>query len=134
MYQDFKSIFSDDNNRKKLGYIGEKIVVAYLQNNDFVILEKNYQKRFGEIDIIARKNDVIAFIEVKFRKKEYFQLSQVVTYSKQRKIIHTAKAFIIEHAVYNVLYRFDIALVTYDINKKPHVTYIENAFTDTASE
>lgn len=128
MYQDSKPIFSDKS-RKELGAVGEDLVVTYLKSNNFFILAKNYQKRFGEIDVIARKNDVIAFIEVKFRTTEYFHLSEVITASKQRKIIYAAKAFILEHNMYNLVYRFDVALIIYNQGKNPNLTYIENAFT-----
>jgi len=131
MSQHSNSSTHDDHNRRKLGDTGEQIVTSHLTSKGFFILEKNYRKRFGEIDIIARKNDILAFVEVKLRKKDYFPLSQVVTVTKQRKIIKTAKTFILEHALYSLLYRFDVALITYDTDNQPNLTYIENAFTDT---
>lgn len=116
--------------RKELGDTGEQIVTVHLQDKGFSVLEKNYRKRFGEVDIIARKNDVLVFVEVKLRKKDYFPISQVITISKQRKIIQTAKAFILEHTLHNMLYRFDVALVVYNAPDQQNLTYIENAFTD----
>ena len=116
--------------RKQLGDTGEQLVITQLKSNGFSILEKNYRKRFGEVDIIAQKEAVLAFVEVKLRKKTYFTLSEVITPSKQRKIIKTAKTFILERNMYAMLYRFDVALVTYDGAEQPDITYIENAFTD----
>ena len=50
--------------RKELGKSGEDLAVAYLQNNCYTIVERNYRCRTGEVDIIARKDDILFFIEV----------------------------------------------------------------------
>ena len=55
-------------------------------------LKRNYTVRGGEIDIIAKKNDCVAFVEVKTRKLDAFQSGEeAVTKSKQKRIIKTAK-------------------------------------------
>jgi putative endonuclease len=129
MLHDSKKTFTEPDNRRKLGNTGELLVITHLEQDGYIIAAQNYQKKYGEIDIVARKDDVVAFVEVKLRKKKYFATSEVITPSKQRKIIATAKAFILEHKIYNALYRFDVALVTFDHNKQPDITYIPNAFT-----
>ncbi len=52
-------------NHLKTGQIGEDIVVKHLVKQKFKILERNYRKKWGEIDIVAEKNEIIHFIEVK---------------------------------------------------------------------
>jgi putative endonuclease len=52
-------------NSRKLGEIGEQIVVKHLVKHKFKIIDRNYRKKYGEIDIIARKNSILHFIEVK---------------------------------------------------------------------
>jgi len=52
------------------GELGEKICVEFLEKNDFRVLEQNYTVATGEIDIIAKKNDIIHFIEVKSIKQQ----------------------------------------------------------------
>ncbi len=52
-------------NHLKTGRIGEDIVVKHLVKQKFKILERNYRKKWGEIDIVAKKNEIIHFIEVK---------------------------------------------------------------------
>jgi len=52
-------------NKRKLGDIGENIACDFLRKRGFVILERNYLRKWGEIDIIARKGEIIRFIEVK---------------------------------------------------------------------
>ena len=51
--------------KRKKGNVGEEIVVNYLKRTGYEILEQNYLKRFGEIDIVAVKDVIIHFIEVK---------------------------------------------------------------------
>ena len=52
-------------NNKIIGNYGEEIATKYLQKNGFEILERNYLKKCGEIDIVARRTDKIHFVEVK---------------------------------------------------------------------
>jgi len=51
--------------KQKIGEIGENVAVKFLMKHDFSILDRNYTKKWGEIDIIAEKNSKIYFIEVK---------------------------------------------------------------------
>ncbi|HBS47984.1 TPA: YraN family protein [Candidatus Dependentiae bacterium] len=115
------------NDSKKLGFCGENYVAKFLENKGFKILEQNFRTRFGEIDIIAQKEDVVAFIEVKTRKNLYFQIASVVTHSKQKKIIATAKRYIVENNIYDKICRFDVATIIYN-ETKMEIEYIPNAF------
>jgi len=54
-------------NLLKLGKIGEDLATSYLKSHNFSILEKNFRSRFGEIDIIAAKENCLYFVEVKTR-------------------------------------------------------------------
>lgn len=112
---------------KQLGDAGETAIQEYLKKHNFKILKKNYRSKWGEIDIIAQKKDVISFIEVKTRKNIYFPTSQVVNYAKQQKIIKTAKIYILKHNIYNKVCRFDVATVLLE-NNYYDINYIENAF------
>ena len=110
------------------GQKAESSVVLWLQKNNFTILEQNFRKKCGEIDIIAKKNNVIAFVEVKSRTTDYFNLSNVIVLSKQRKIIKTAQLYIAQHKFVDTIYRFDVALVLHSLNNDT-IEYIPNAFT-----
>lgn len=57
-------------NKRKIGDEYEKIAAAYLENNGYIILEKNYRCRNAEIDIIAKNDSYICFVEVKYRKTD----------------------------------------------------------------
>jgi putative endonuclease len=113
------------DHRKLVGQQGESLVAHSLEQQGFHIEERNYRKQYGEIDIIARKGTLVVFVEVKSRAHAYFPLEELVTPSKQRKIILVAKAYIASQQLIDLDFRFDIAVI--EGNK---VTYIENAFTE----
>lgn len=117
------------DSKSTLGKFGEDLVCQWLNNNNFQLLEKNYSKRFGEIDLIAIKGDIIAFIEVKTRKTNYFDLSEVITPLKQKKIILTAKHYVLTNGCQDKVIRFDVALVVKSGNSF-EIKYIQNAFTE----
>ncbi len=50
---------------QQIGNIGEKLAVRFLKNKGFDIIETNYRRKWGEIDIIAEKNNILHFVEVK---------------------------------------------------------------------
>lgn len=110
------------NNVEK-GRIGEKIARRYLKLRLYKILETNYRRKTGEIDIIAKKGRYIIFVEVKYRKNINKGLPrEAVTPFKQRQIKRTAEMYIMENNVKNDL-RFDVIEI---LDKK--IEHIKNAF------
>ncbi len=112
----------------ELGKTGEQIVADYLIKQGFVIRAMNFRQRCGEIDVIAYREPVVAFVEVKTRTHEYFNLSEVISVAKQRKVIKTALSYAFMHGLREQVLRFDVALLQVEQNNYT-VTYIENAFT-----
>lgn len=110
------------------GHQGEKAVAKYLKNRGYKVLAHNYRTRTGEIDLIVTSASLLAFVEVKMRTHEYFDLSEVITPSKQHKIIKTAKIFIAKNRYKDHTLRFDVALVI-PKHGSNQITYIPNAFT-----
>ena len=111
------------NNRKK-GDIAEKKAIDFLINKGYSIIANNYQKQIGEIDIIAKKDTYVCFIEVKYRKnisKGYPR--EAVSLKKQEKIKNTALYFIQENNLDNVDFSFDVIEIIGD-----NITHIESAF------
>lgn len=114
--------------KKLVGNTGEQAVEKWLTLNNFKVLARNYSIRYGEVDLIAQKDEVIAFIEVKTRKTEYFPISLVVNKSKQLKIIKAAKHFVLQNQIRDKVLRFDVATVILKENGNHVVNYIPNAF------
>jgi putative endonuclease len=112
--------------KRQVGDFGEDLTIKYLEKNGYKILERNYLKRFGEIDIIALKDELISFVEVKTRKNQaHGYPAEAVNFSKQEKIIKTAQAFLIENNYTDYLISFDVCEV---YTESGRINYIENAF------
>ena len=110
------------------GKKGEDFIAHHLKKAGYAIIAQNYRKRYGEVDLIAQKDDVIAFIEVKWRHDPLIDPAELINPSKQRKIISIAKEFISKHTDKDFVYRFDVALIE-ETNNSINVQYIPNAFT-----
>ena len=113
------------SSKATIGAQGETRIADYLEKNGFSILKRNFTVRVGEVDIIACKNELLVFVEVKTRSNVYFNTSEVITPSKQKKIVLAAKTFLIQNNFQDKVYRFDVALVE---KKSAEITYIPNAF------
>ena len=112
--------------KRKIGDLGEEIVARFLQDKGYEILERNYLKSFGEIDIIALKNNIVCFVEVKARKSiKYGYPSEAVGYHKQQRIIKASQSFLVENKMTDYIMRFDVAEV---FTESREINYIENAF------
>ena len=112
------------------GDYAEEFVAKKLEQEGFTICARNYRKLYGEIDIIAEKKDVLAFVEVKMRRSNVISMKEIITYGKQKKIIAVAKEYIAKHRIQNRVCRFDAALVFLDGSGQLHINYIPNAFQD----
>lgn len=111
-----------------IGNLGEKAACSYLKKHKYNILCKNYKKRYGEIDIIASKTDVVSFIEVKTRKNSDFgRACEAVTKTKQDKIIKTAYTYIAEKKL-DCNYSFDVIEIYHENGKIKEIEHIINAF------
>ena len=114
----------------KVGRDGENKVASFLRKNGYAIVKRNFQCRYGEIDIIAENDEYILFVEVKTRKKDSLVSGEEsVNAFKQRRIMLTANDYIIKTECQKQP-RFDVAEVFLAKEKlKPKsLNYIENAF------
>ena len=122
-------------NRKK-GNIGERVAVRFLRKNGYKILERNYVALGSEIDVIARRDDLVIFVEVKARNVKNLGYKESrpgasVTPEKQRKIIKAAGYYISHHTL-NTRFRLDVIEVYLEeIGKHvkvKEVKHLEGAF------
>ncbi len=113
------------------GKMGEAFVVKLLTEKGFEVVKKNYSCRYGEIDIIAKNEKYIVFIEVKTRKpKALVTGTYSVGIAKQKKIIKTALTYLSENPI-PLQPRFDVIELEY-VKINPFtvskINHIENAF------
>ncbi len=118
-----------------LGKLGEDRAVRYLQQEGFVILRRNYRTPFGEIDIIAREEETLVFVEVKTRSTAAFGLPQeAVDRRKQRQLIRTAQSYLNETGGALPPCRFDVvALRTDRKGQRKEFELIRGAFDATGA-
>lgn len=111
-------------NKKTFGNIGEELATQYLKKKGYQILDRNFSNKIGEIDIIAKQNNTIIFIEVKSRNSAKFGLPrEAVTRYKQNKIRTIALSYLKQKKLFNSSCRFD---VIEDFNGE--IRHIENCF------
>ena len=111
---------------KDIGNLGEDLAVKFLLEKGYELLERNFFKPFGEIDIIAKDTDYVVFIEVKARKNVKFGFPrEFVNKNKIKKIQDVAQMYMLEKNLFGIRIRFDVIEIIFDEHK---ITHIENAF------
>jgi len=110
------------------GMLGQQEAENFLLSNGYRILERNYRVRAGEVDLIARHEGYVIFVEVKFRKGlDFGHPCEAVGFKKQQRIVHTALHYITAKNLDNHNFRFDV-LEVLATNEGIRVNHIKNAF------
>lgn len=126
---------SNSPTSRKIGNFGERIAEKYLKDKGYQILDRNYSffipgsPKRGEIDIIAQKNGIISFIEVKSVRASdsLIRLEEKVNFGKQRKLIKTAESWLMKRKI-PLDTKWQIDVITIEIkNKKAKISHFENA-------
>jgi putative endonuclease len=100
--------------KQEFGRRGEELALAFYKENQYTILEKNWQQNHLEVDIIAKNDEYIVFCEVKTRSGNAFgEPQQSVTPQKQRNIIRAANYYVLKHQI-SLEVRFDIISIIFD--------------------
>jgi putative endonuclease len=111
-----------------LGRQGEEIAATYLQQQGYEILTRNYRCRYGELDIICRKNGLIVFVEVKTRRSDLFgSPEEAITRSKIEHIKKVALHYMSENKAKYRETRFDVVTIMMR-SDRPDINHIEAAF------
>ena len=114
--------------RKNFGDWGEDIAVRYLSDKGYVILQRNFRAARGEIDIIARDNDCIVFVEVKTGSThKYGPPEDRITMSKRKQLYKIANEFINQNPKLDANFRFDAVIID-GSPEKHEIRHYPNAF------
>ncbi|XOB42013.1 MAG: YraN family protein [Candidatus Nealsonbacteria bacterium] len=128
-------------NPKQLGNFGENIACYYLKNKGYKILDKNYSRKWiqgpqkGEIDIVAKKDDVIYFIEVKTltesdrEQPSVISPEEKVNFQKQKQLIKITQDWLSEKKIpLESKWQIDVVAIKIDLkSKKAKIRHIQNA-------
>ncbi len=112
-------------NNRELGTKFELKAIEYLKKEGYKILNHQFRCKSGEIDVICTQNNVIIFVEVKYRKdiKNGYP-REAVNYKKQIKIRRVAEFYILKNNINNKDFRFDVI----EIVGENGIEHIQNAF------
>lgn len=98
--------------RRALGAAGEAKAARWYEANGYAVLDRNWRCRDGELDLVVRRGDVLAFVEVKTRANDrYGHPAEAVTVAKQRRIRRLASRFCADTGVHARQLRFDVVSV-----------------------
>jgi putative endonuclease len=135
--------------KRKLGDIGENIACNYLTNHGFEVVDRNYLRKWGELDIVARKKGIIHFIEVKsvscatpvpngtfgrvtlpsdvIRVTDQYRPEENVHPQKLKRLARAIQTYILEKRLDNTEWQLDIVTVKIDqTNRRARVEMLEN--------
>ena len=111
-------------NNRRSGLLGEDGAMNYLIGKGYKMLERNYNGRHGEIDLIMLDKDTLVFVEVKARENTKFGTpEEAITTAKMRNIISVAMEYVKKHRYFDMNMRFDVVAILRD-----NVNHIKNAF------
>jgi putative endonuclease len=115
--------------RSALARAGEDLAARFLESHGWHVVARNVRYgRAGEIDIVAERDGVIAFVEVKTRRTDRFGTpAEAVTWRKQQRIRSLARAYLARAKPRANAVRFDVVEVRAS-GTTPDVTHLENAF------
>lgn len=116
--------------RSRKGLRFEELALQYLQSQGLQLLQRNFRCKLGEIDLVMRHGETIAFVEVRFRQsRSHGGALATITRSKQLKLLRTARYFLLCHPeLQQWVCRLDVIGIEPDAHGRPAFCWIRNAF------
>jgi putative endonuclease len=110
-----------------VGRWGEKIAAEYLEKKGFTVVERNVRAAHGEIDIVARKEELLVFVEVRTRASHSFSYPEdTVTLRKQSYLLAAAEEYLLLHPETGDTWQFDLIAVEGSPGGNPQIEHFEN--------
>jgi len=114
---------------KPLGDRGEQLAAGFLAERGWTVLHRNYRIGHREIDLVAKRGEVVAFVEVKTRGGlGYGHPLEAITRKKRREIQQVAAAWIEAHGTPAYTYRFDAVAILLPAGGEPVIEHVEDAW------
>jgi putative endonuclease len=122
---------------KKIGEIGEDTACKFLMKHGFSVVDRNYRKKWGEIDVIAKKKDVLHFVEVKtvscenldsvIHETNGYKPEDNIHSGKLKRLSRAVQSYLLEKKLDDIEWVFDALAVFLDVEKKKaKVRFTEN--------
>ena len=115
--------------KQNIGKLGEDIAVKYLKNHGYGVLERNYRKPWGEIDIVALKSQELVFFEVKTQNEKFeWRPEENITRHKKRQLSRIVATYLKDRKIpENQDWRIDILAIKLDFEtKNAKIEHIQN--------
>lgn len=118
--------------KRKFGDKGERIAARYLEDKGFEIIDKNYKKKWGELDIVAKKDGLLFFVEVKTRDAknvEHYLAEYSIDAIKKKKLQKMCETYLSEKR-YPIEQKWQIDVIAVEIDKyqkRAKIRRIKNA-------
>lgn len=117
-----------ETEKQKIGRIGEDVACRFLVKRGFKVIERNYLKKWGEIDIIAKKSKILRFVEVKTVSRENvgnishetdgYRPEENVHPKKLQRMAKVIQSYLIEKKIEDTDWQFDVLAVFLDLNNR----------------
>jgi len=121
--------------KQKIGKIGEDVACRFLLKREFTVLERNYWKKWGEVDIIVKKDEALHFVEVKTvsgipskNKIDKYRPEENIHPRKLKRLSRTIQTYLLEKRIpEESIWQFDIIIIFLNQEtKKARVRFLEN--------
>ena len=114
--------------KRKIGDQGEEVACQYLKGRGFSVLERNYWKPWGEIDIVAKKDGILRFFEVKTVSHGTIRPEENVHPAKLKRLSRAIQTYLLQRKVpESIAWQIDVACVTLNMEtKQAKVELLEN--------
>ncbi|HRI00980.1 MAG TPA: YraN family protein [Saprospiraceae bacterium] len=116
--------------KQMIGIQGEQWAAEFLENKGYQILEKNWRYSKAEIDLIAKKNEILVFVEVKTRTYDFFGSPEEFVSLKKQNLIAEAASVYMEQIGHQWEIRFDVIGILAKTGKPIRIEHFEDAWFD----
>jgi putative endonuclease len=108
--------------KRRLGQRGEEIAAGYLRQQGYTILVRNWRCPAGEVDIVAREGETLAFVEVRTRRQggRLGTPEESVTPRKQTRMVEVAQTYLQEAGLDDAAWRIDVVAI--EVGRRGEVT------------
>ena len=115
--------------KKQFGQKSEALAATFLEDKGYTIITTNWHCAMGELDIVAKKDGVLVFVEVKARHSHTTETAFAsINNAKRKKLYNTVMTYLAHYDLEDVAWRIDVIAIAVPRNGRPIVDHVEDAF------